>query len=84
MCRLFEHDVAADVNPLSCRVVDAICLGARLVADEDGPLAAVIQLLQIGRCHLHVRHTPKGAQVLNTQNVPIPELVWSPAACSLA
>jgi hypothetical protein len=45
---LIEDDVARDPHMLSCRVEDAICLGAVRLPDEDAGMAAVIELLELG------------------------------------
>jgi hypothetical protein len=44
---LVEDDIARDPHKLSCRVEDAIRLGAIRVPDEDAGMAAVIELLNL-------------------------------------
>jgi hypothetical protein len=44
---LVEDDVARDPHMLSCRVEDAISLGAVRVPDEDTGMAAVVELLKL-------------------------------------
>ena len=80
---LVKDDIAADVDAPGRWIEQTVRLGARLVADEDGAPAPVIELLQVRSRQLHVRDAAKRAQVLDSWRAPCPELVGGLASYAL-
>ena len=73
---LVKDNIAADVDAACRRIIDPVCLGSWLVADEDHGSTAIIELLHMWTSVLDVGYATEGPQVMYRRCGPVPQLVW--------
>jgi hypothetical protein len=68
---LIKNHIPGHMYLLGCWIICTVCLGPRLIVDEDHWLTPIFKLFQIQGCVLDMNNTPKRGQVVDSWLVPV-------------